>query len=51
MAEFRQFLDSCPSELGNVTQLVPFYALPYVPEPKEHEVFSRVFQVWDKMQQ
>ncbi|KAF2368520.1 Armadillo-type fold [Trinorchestia longiramus] len=44
MTVFKQYVDTCPSQLGSVSELLPFYALPYVPEPHTHAAFSSVFQ-------
>ncbi|XP_042231507.1 uncharacterized protein LOC121872647 isoform X2 [Homarus americanus] len=44
MAVFRRFLEFCPSKVGTVQDLLPFYALPYVPDPTLHPAFRPVFQ-------
>ncbi|XP_068222245.1 lisH domain-containing protein ARMC9-like [Palaemon carinicauda] len=44
MRVFRQFLESCPSTVGAVPELLPYYALPYVSEPTQHPSFVQVFQ-------
>ncbi|XP_042869936.1 lisH domain-containing protein ARMC9-like isoform X2 [Penaeus japonicus] len=44
MTVFRRFLDSCPQRLGSVQELLPFYGLPYVPDPTTHPAFASVFQ-------
>nr|XP_045600364.1 lisH domain-containing protein ARMC9-like isoform X1 [Procambarus clarkii] len=44
MAVFRRFLETCPPRVGTVQDLLPFYALPYVPDPTLHPAFRPVFQ-------
>ncbi|CAL4125548.1 unnamed protein product, partial [Meganyctiphanes norvegica] len=44
MAVFRRFLEACPTRVGQVQDLLPFYALPYVPDPQRHPAFTPVFQ-------
>nr|XP_053653861.1 uncharacterized protein LOC128703292 [Cherax quadricarinatus] len=44
MAVFRRFLETCPPRVGTVQDLLPFYALPYVPDPTHHPAFRPVFQ-------
>ncbi|XP_069969722.1 lisH domain-containing protein ARMC9 isoform X2 [Penaeus vannamei] len=44
MSVFRRFLDTCPQRLGSVQELLPFYGLPYVPDPTTHPAFASVFQ-------
>lgn len=40
---FRQYLDSKGSELSKTTELLSFYALPYIPKPSEHVGFKQLF--------
>ncbi|XP_069959432.1 lisH domain-containing protein ARMC9-like isoform X3 [Cherax quadricarinatus] len=44
MAVFRRFLETCSPRVGTVQDLLPFYALPYVPDPTHHPAFRPVFQ-------
>lgn len=43
MEYFRQYLDSKGSELSKTTELLSFYALPYIPKPSEHAGFKQLF--------
>lgn len=40
---FRKYLESKGSELSKTTELLPFYALPYVDNPAEHIGFKSLF--------
>ncbi|EAR85677.1 hypothetical protein TTHERM_00420850 (macronuclear) [Tetrahymena thermophila SB210] len=44
---FRSYLDSKGSELSKTTELLTFYALPYIQKPYEHQSFKHLFtQEW-----
>ena len=45
MTVFRRYLETCSPSLGTVPEILPFYALPYVPDPNLHPAFRNVFQV------
>jgi len=36
-------LDTQGAELSKTAEFLPFYALPYVPNPKEHPSFKNLF--------
>ncbi|KAK7074446.1 LisH domain-containing protein armc9, partial [Halocaridina rubra] len=44
MKVFGQFLKACPSNVGSVQELLPFYALPYIPDPVSHPTFAQIFK-------
>ncbi|CAH8530249.1 unnamed protein product [Dicrocoelium dendriticum] len=43
MKSFRQYLETKGSQLSQSTDLLPYYALPYVPNPREHPTYQRLF--------
>ncbi|KAA3671320.1 uncharacterized protein DEA37_0009255 [Paragonimus westermani] len=46
---FRQYLESKGAFLSQSTDLLPYYALPYVPNPKEHPIYQQLFKdTWRK---
>lgn len=47
--EFKKFLDTKGSELSKTSEFLPFYALPYVPNPIDHPSFKQLFSTeWIK---
>ncbi|KAF5399556.1 hypothetical protein PHET_06798 [Paragonimus heterotremus] len=44
MQFFRQYLESKGALLSQSTELLPYYALPYVPNPKEHPLYQQLFK-------
>ena len=43
MEEFKKYLDSKQIELSKTTEFLAYYALPYVPNPKEHPSYKQLF--------
>jgi hypothetical protein len=43
MDELREFLDTYSATLAGLPQALPYYALPFVEDPRHHPSFSRVF--------
>eukprot|EP00899_Mesostigma_viride_P027563 jgi/Mesvir1/7992/Mv25778-RA.2 len=39
---FRKYLDTCGAEMGR-EEFLPFYALPYLPDPSKHPSFQALF--------
>ncbi|KAJ3061756.1 LisH domain-containing protein armc9, partial [Quaeritorhiza haematococci] len=47
MSTFKTFLETRGSEISKTTQFLPYYALPYVPDPRTHPSFAEIFtEVW-----
>ncbi|KAJ3032817.1 LisH domain-containing protein armc9 [Rhizophlyctis rosea] len=45
MPDFKHYLETRGSDICNRTsQFLPFYALPYVPDPRTHPAFGEVFE-------
>eukprot|EP00111_Clytia_hemisphaerica_P001469 TCONS_00004204-protein len=44
MVEFKKYLESNGAALSQTTEFVAFYALPYVPNPKNHPAFKKLFE-------
>lgn len=42
-ADFKQFLDTKGSDLSKTSEFLPFYALPYIPNPVQHPSFKDLF--------
>lgn len=45
LRRFKDFLDSHSSDLSQSTEFLPYYALPYIPNPSEHPSFKQIFTV------
>lgn len=45
LQRFREFLDTHQSDLSQSTEFLPFYALPYIPNPADHPSFKKIFTV------
>lgn len=43
MSAFKAFLETRGSELAKTQEFLPFYALPYVPDPRKHPTFTHLF--------
>lgn len=43
MAIFKKFIETRGSSLSQTTEFLPFYALPFVPNPKTHPSYKEVF--------
>jgi hypothetical protein len=43
MMEFKKYLEKNSTKLSQSQQYIPFYALPYVPDPKSHTLFRETF--------
>ncbi len=41
---FRRFLESQGKHLSQTTEFLPYYALPYVPDPSMHPSFATIFK-------
>jgi LisH domain-containing protein ARMC9 len=47
--EFKKFLDTKGSQLSKTSEFLPYYALPYVPNPIDHPSFKQLFSTeWIK---
>ena len=44
MNAFRSYLENRGSQLSQTTEFLPFYALPYVPDPVTHPSFKELFE-------
>jgi hypothetical protein len=44
MQSFKQYLDTKGKEFSVDPELLPYFALPYVPNPQEHPTFSAIFK-------
>ncbi|KAG8184950.1 hypothetical protein JTE90_011082 [Oedothorax gibbosus] len=44
MLHFHYYLESRGSALSDCSELLPYYALPYVPRPSTHPTFAQLFQ-------
>lgn len=47
---FKTFLETKGAALSQTTEFLPFYALPFVPNPMAHPSFRELFQVSDCLQ-
>ena len=45
MADFKAYLETRGSSLSQTTEFLPFYALPFVPNPKVHPSYKELFSV------
>lgn len=45
LQRFREFLDTHHYDLSQSTEFLPFYALPYIPNPAEHPSFKQIFTI------
>ena len=45
LRRFKEFLDTHASDLSASTEFLPFYALPYIPNPADHPSFKHIFTV------
>ena len=43
VTSFKDYLDSRGRDLAQTTEFLPYYALPYVPNPVEHPSFKHIF--------
>jgi len=43
MMEFKKYLETNSTKLSQSQQYIPFYALPYIPDPKNHSLFKETF--------
>uniref|UniRef100_H2YYH6 LisH domain-containing protein ARMC9 n=1 Tax=Ciona savignyi TaxID=51511 RepID=H2YYH6_CIOSA len=46
MGVFKQFLETKGSDLSQTTEFLPFYALPFVPNPMQHPSFKELFSTY-----
>ncbi|KAI8816691.1 uncharacterized protein EV422DRAFT_544511, partial [Fimicolochytrium jonesii] len=44
MEPFKKFLETRGSELSKTPQFLSYYALPYIPDPREHPSFKELFE-------
>ncbi|TGZ61712.1 hypothetical protein CRM22_007840 [Opisthorchis felineus] len=44
LSRFRQYLETKGALLSQTTDLLPYYALPYVPNPSEHPIYQGLFR-------
>ncbi len=45
MNHFKVFLETAGASLSQTTEFLPYYALPYVPNPKAHPSYKELFSV------
>jgi len=45
ITHFKQYLETRGAALSQTTEFLPFYALPFVPNPTVHPSFQELFQV------
>jgi len=45
MMEFKKYLEKNSTKLSQSPQYIPFYALPYISDPKHHTLFRETFTV------
>ena len=45
MNSFKVFLETQGAALSQTTEFLPFYALPFVPNPKTHPSYKELFSV------
>lgn len=45
IVHFKHFLETRGEALSQTTEFLPFYALPFVPNPAAHPSFKELFQV------
>jgi hypothetical protein len=43
LRRFKEFLDSRQHDVSQAAEFLPYYALPYLPNPSEHPSFSQLF--------
>nr|CAB3223157.1 lisH domain-containing protein ARMC9 [Phallusia mammillata] len=46
MTNFKKYLETKGSELSQTTEFLPFYALPFVPNPVQHPSFKEIFSTY-----
>jgi LisH domain-containing protein ARMC9 len=44
MGRFKKFLETSGAGLAKSPQFLPYYALPFIPDPKQHPTFKEMFQ-------
>ncbi|XP_063965365.1 lisH domain-containing protein ARMC9-like isoform X3 [Lytechinus pictus] len=44
MEEFKKYLETGGASLSQTTEFLPFYALPFVPDPTKHPSYKELFQ-------
>lgn len=45
MGRFRQFLESKGAAMCSMGEFLPYFALPFVPDPERHPSFTPLFTV------
>ena len=45
MNHFKVFLETAGASLSQTTEFLPYYALPYVPNPRAHPSYKDLFSV------
>lgn len=45
MSNFKQYIENRGSSLSQTTEFLPFYALPFVTNPKTHPSYRELFAV------
>ena len=45
MREFKGYLETKGAALSQTTEFLPYYALPYIPDPTSHPSFKPLFAV------
>ena len=49
MSAFKSFLETQGADLSQTTEFLPFYALPFVQDPKSHLSYKELFKVWNHL--
>ena len=44
MEDFKKYLEQKEIELSKTTEFLAYYALPYIPNPKEHPTYAKLFK-------
>ena len=45
MARFKNFIETKGAVLSKTAEFLPYYALPFVPDPRHHPSFEPLFEV------
>jgi hypothetical protein len=45
MTKFKSYIETRGAALSQTTEFLPFYALPFVPNPRAHPTYRELFSV------
>ena len=48
MANLKYYLETKGSEMSQTTEFLPFFALPFIPNPRNHPSLQEIFKVKNK---